>query len=114
MEVVIKDTGDDLTTVALIGRLDSAGVDQVETRFTAATVARGANTIVDLTEVEFLASMGIRMFVACAKGLKRKGASMVLLGATALVSGVLKEMSLDDLIPMAKTEEEARAILAES
>jgi anti-sigma B factor antagonist len=113
MELVINEAGDDLTKVSLNGRMDSAGVDQVETMFTAATAARGKNAFVDMTEVTFLASMGIRMLIACAKALKLKGARMVLVGPQELVAGVIRDSSLDQLIPVAEGEEQARQFLTE-
>ena len=63
MEMQHSDVGD-VRKVALAGRLDTAGVDRIETRFGAAIVPAGKNTVVDLTEVTFLASMGIRMLIA--------------------------------------------------
>ena len=39
----------DVRKVVLMGRLDTKGVDLVETRFGAAIVPNGKNTIVDLT-----------------------------------------------------------------
>ncbi len=59
--------------VVLVGRLDTAGVDVVETRFGAAIVPNGKDTIVDLSGVTFLASMGIRMLISTTRALSRKG-----------------------------------------
>jgi hypothetical protein len=47
----------DLVHVRLIGRLDTAGMAQVETRFTAMISPRGKHALVDISEVSFLASM---------------------------------------------------------
>ena len=48
--------------VSLSGRLDADGLEVVEDDF-AAAVAEGPDVIVDLSEVPFLASLGIRMLV---------------------------------------------------
>jgi len=67
---------DGVRKVVLAGRLDTAGVDRVETRFGAAIVPAGKNTVVDLTQVTFLASMGIRMLIATTRALSRKGGKL--------------------------------------
>ena len=51
----------------LRGRLDTPGVDRVEAKFTSAVVPEARNTVVDLSEVAFIASMGLRMFIGLAK-----------------------------------------------
>ena len=53
------------------------------------------------------------MLVSCAKALHRKGVAMVLLNPQEFVAGVIRDVALDDLIPVARDEEQALAILAE-
>jgi len=48
MEMQYTDVGI-VGKVVFIGRLDTAGVDRVETRFGAAVTAAGKNTVVDLS-----------------------------------------------------------------
>ena len=81
MEMQHSDVGE-VRKVVLAGRLDTAGVDRVETKFGAVIVPADKNTIVDLTQVSFLASMGIRMLIATARSLSRKGSKLVMYGAT--------------------------------
>lgn len=105
MDVTELDGG--VTCIRLAGRLDSPGVDRIETKFTAAVVSQAHHAVVDLSRVDFLASMGIRMFIASARGLHLKGAKMVLFGAPALVNSVLEHVALDQIIPIAATEQQA-------
>lgn len=93
--------------VVLVGRLDTAGVDVVETRFGAAIVPNGRNTIVDLSGVTFLASMGIRMLIATTRALSRKGARLVMFGAAPGVKDVIDTAALTEIIPLAASENEA-------
>jgi len=79
MEMQHDNVGD-VRKVVLVGRLDTAGVDLVETKFGAAIVPNGKNTIVDLTQVTFLASMGIRMLISTTRALSRKGGKLVMVG----------------------------------
>ena len=62
---ISEDAG--VVKVGLVGRLDTPGVDAVETRLTAALVPRAARAIVDLSGVEFIGSLGLRMFITIAR-----------------------------------------------
>jgi len=93
--------------VVLAGRLDTAGVDVVETRFGAAIVPNGKNTIVDLSGVTFLASMGIRMLISTTRALSRKGGKLVMFGAAPSVKDVIETAALTEIIPLAANESEA-------
>ncbi len=63
---------EDIARIKLRGRLDTPGVDGIETKFTASVLPDGRNAVVDLSEVSFIASMGLRMFIGIAKALKKK------------------------------------------
>lgn len=86
--------------VALRGRLDTAGVGEIETRFYASFLPRGLNALVDLAAIDFVASMGIRMLVTAAKSLDAKGRRLILFGATDLVEEVLRDTGIDQFIPL--------------
>lgn len=105
MDVTELDGG--VTCIRLTGRLDSPGIDRIEIRFTAAVVSRGHHAVIDLSGVDFLASMGIRMFIASARALHLKGAKMVLFGAQPLVNTVLEHVALDQIIPIAASQQQA-------
>ncbi len=107
MDIDVSELNANLTCIRLAGRLDSPGVDRIETRFTAALVSQGRSAVVDLSKVTFLASMGIRMFISSARALHLKGAKVVLFGASELVQSVLDHVALDQIIPIAATEIEA-------
>jgi anti-anti-sigma factor len=100
MEMQLRDTVDGVLTLALIGRLDTPGVDRIETQLTAQLVPRGARAILDLSQVVFLGSGGIRMFITIARALGRKGGKLVLYGAQPLVAEVLVTTSLNDIVPV--------------
>jgi anti-sigma B factor antagonist len=110
MELDVLEESPTMTRLALKGRLDTAGVDRVETRLNA-TLSRGKHAVVDLSEVTFLASMGIRMLIAAAKMLNRRGSRLVLVAPRPLVDQALKHSSLDEIIPVAQDMEGAKALL---
>ncbi len=112
MEFEVIDLGNDIQRVAMRGRLDTPGVDAIETRFTASLVPQGRSAIVDLSEVTFVASMGLRMFIAVARAMSRKQSRLVLSAPAPLVREVLENAALGQLIPIVQDEAEARALLA--
>ncbi|CAD5375093.1 Anti-sigma factor antagonist [Rubrivivax sp. A210] len=97
--------------VALRGRLDTAGVDRVETRFMAAVVAQSRNAIVDLGAVELLTSMGIRMVISAARAMSARHTKLVLFGAQPLVQEVLETAAIDSLVAVVPSEAEALALV---
>ena len=100
MQLQVNDAGAGILNVLLTGRLDTPGVDSIETLLTAHLVPRGARAILDLSQVEFLGSGGIRMFITIARALGRKGGKLVLYGAQPLVAQVLETTSLNAIVPV--------------
>ncbi|HEY4029943.1 MAG TPA: STAS domain-containing protein [Caulobacteraceae bacterium] len=97
--------------VTMVGRLDTAGVGQIEAQFSAGVVAGGQSTLLDLTEVEFLASLGVRMLISTARALSTKGGRMVMYGANPAVSDTIDAMGFDEIVPLTRSEPEAIALL---
>jgi anti-sigma B factor antagonist len=110
MDVVITDVSG-VTKVVLDGRLDTANVNQVETAFIAGTVPKGQHTMIDLTQVTFIASLGIRMLLSAARVLTRRGAKFVMYGATPAVADIIETTALSEIIPVLGTEAEAMAAI---
>src|SRR5262245_45378636 len=100
MHLQLTDAGNGILNVLLIGRLDTPGVDRIETQLTAQLVPRGARAIIDLSQVTFMGSGGIRMFITIARALGRKGGKLVLYGAQPLVAEVLETTSLNAIVPV--------------
>jgi anti-anti-sigma factor len=56
--------------------------------------------VIDLTAVEFLASMGIRSIVIAAKSIVSKRGACVMFGPSADVRAVLEASGIDTIIPI--------------
>jgi anti-sigma B factor antagonist len=97
--------------VVMIGRLDSATVGGVEIPFTAAISAAGKNAVLDMRQLDFLSSLGIRLLLSSARVVTRRGGKVILFGAQPMVGEVLSAMALDSVLPHVATEEEAVARL---
>lgn len=107
MQMEVMESDGTATLVRLTGRLDSRGVDGIDLRFTAGVVSPGRNTLVDLSGVSFVASMGIRLLISSARSLSKKGGTLVLFGAQELVQSVLEHAAIDQIIPVVATQQEA-------
>lgn len=99
MDLVSEDMPNGATRLRLSGRLDINGAGEIETRFSALAGAKRA-LVVDLSSVEFIASMAIRLLLIAAKTLKAKGGRMALLGVRPDVADVLKTARVDALVPI--------------
>ena len=101
----------EITHLALLGRLDVAGMHAVDVKFHGYTAARRKPTLVDMSEVEFIASLGMGMLISCAKSLQRYGAKMVLLDPPAQVEEALKAVGIDQVIPIIHGLDDALRLL---
>jgi anti-anti-sigma factor len=108
MEMAVTRLDDAVTCVRLHGRLDAPGADEIGVRFTASVAAGGRDAVVDLGEVTFVASMGIRLLISSARALKSRGHKMVMFGAQDLVLNVLEQAAIGQIIPIVATEQQAR------
>jgi anti-anti-sigma factor len=99
------------TKITLIGQMNAAGAQKIDLSFNV-TIGASQNVIVDMTEVDFLASMGIRTLVVGAKALNRKGGRMVILKPAADVEQVLIASGIDTLISIVHEEQEALQLLS--
>jgi anti-sigma B factor antagonist len=99
MEMQVKELDGGITNVVLRGRLDTVGAGAIDLNFNVIAGAKRA-IIVDLSEVDFLSSLGIRVLVMGAKAVKNKGGKLVLFSPGENVSSVLKTAGIDQLIPV--------------
>jgi anti-anti-sigma factor len=109
MDMQFTDVGG-ITKAVLGGRLDSLSVGEVETRFIANIVPKEQPAVVDLSQVSFIASLGIRMLLGTARSLGRNGAKLVLFGATEPVMEIIETTALTEIIPVVGSEAEALAL----
>ena len=111
MRLKIIRADDEIQHVALSGRLDIQGVNEIQYEFQQATTMVPKPTVVDLSKVTYIASLGIGMLVSAAKFIERSGARMVLLSPSPLVGKTLETSSLHQVIPIAHEETRALELL---
>ena len=111
MEFRVIDANDRHTHVWLSGRMDAPGVDAIESAFHEQVGQRGKPALVEMAEVSYLSSIGIRLLMMNLKALSQAGVRMVLVGADSTVRKVLETSGLGAFAPCVKTLDEARRIL---
>ena len=97
--------------VNLSGRLDVLGAQSIDMKFTALTATQKAHVLVDMSEVSFLASLGMRTLLSSAKALSNRGGHMVLCKPQPNVLDVLDTSGVSSLIPVCNDLEEAKSVL---
>lgn len=108
MAIEFQDISEGVRIVSISGRLDIPGTDEIATKFAALAATSARKIIVDLTGVEFLASIGIRSLIINAKACQQRGGSMFLLvGDNAQVASTLEATGIGALIPTFLTLAEA-------
>jgi len=110
MDLEVQQLEGGIERVKLAGRLDSAGVQEIDHRLSALTAARSF-ILVDLSQVPFLASVGIRTLLTNARVLRQRGGKMALLNPQSLVEEVLKVTGIESIIPVFHDLEAASAAL---
>ena len=100
--------------VRLVGTLDIDGVRAVELKFTASTASRRTHAIVDLSQVTFIASLGMGMLVGVARALAAGKHRLVLLAPQPQVASALRTARLESLMPIVVDLDAARALLGVS
>ena len=114
MEMESVDLGPRLVKITFTGRLDTPGVDSIETRFIATLVPNAKNAVIDMSQVDFISSMGIRMLVSAARSLKMRQAALSLFGVQDQVNQVLELVSIGQMIRVCKSESEAQMAVSPS
>jgi anti-sigma B factor antagonist len=78
MDMQVEELDGGVTNVMLRGRLDTVGAGAIDLKFSAVAGSKRA-IVVDLSGIDFLASLGIRVLVMGAKAVRNKGGKLVLL-----------------------------------
>ena len=91
---------DQILRITLDGRLDVEGTQAIDMKFTALTATKKAAVLVDMTDVSFLASIGMRTLLSCAKAVSNRGGKMVLVNPQPMVKEVMDRTGVASLIPV--------------
>jgi len=107
MQLIKQELEDSVLEVKLVGSFDIAGAGDVDMEFAVISGTR-SKVVVDFNEVDFLASIGVRVLVKAARSMSNKGGKMALFGANQTTRNVLASTGADTLIVV--TDDEPSAV----
>jgi len=108
MEIEVKEYKR-VSVLTVTGRIDSATSNEFESKLNELTEAGRVNLVLDLSNVEFISSAGLRVLVTTRKGVKGAGGDVVLAKPSSQVIETLEIAGLDVLFEKYDTREEAVA-----
>jgi len=108
MKLEYSELDNGIRLIKLIGRLDMAGTNLIDKQFVQYCAGDNAFVLVDLSEVNYLSSIGIPMLITTAKGVAKRGGRMALLDPQANVKSVLDITGVSNMIRIYKDLETAK------
>jgi len=100
----------DITRVILDGRLDIEGAAAIDLPMNV-MAGSAKHLLIDMRNMSFIGSMGLRSIVIPAKNVHRRGGKVALLGPVPMVEEVLKASKIDEVIPIFHNLDAALAAL---
>jgi len=101
-----------MTCLAISGRIDSISSPDIQRRLEEMIMDGERRIAVDLAEVPFLSSAGLRVFLIAQKALARVGGEILLYRATEAVRQVFAMTGFDRILRICATAEECLSLLA--
>ncbi len=99
MNLATEEVTPGVTKINLTGRLDIAGTQAIDPHFTALLRSQRA-IIVDLAQVAFIASVGLRTLILGGRTVTAKGGRIVLYRPIPEVENVLVTSGTDTVVPI--------------
>jgi len=96
-----EDVGDDLRRIVITGRLDTPGTNAISAELRELASAPKRGVIVDLSAVQFAASIAIGQLIVNAQAVKARGGHLVLIVSKySAVMMSLQTTGIDKMIPV--------------
>lgn len=111
MTFASEELEDGITKVILAGRLDIQGAQAIDLRMNVVG-GTASKLLIDLHEVEFIGSMGLRSLVLPAQAVSRRKGKVVLFAPVKMVEDVLLASNIQAIIPIHHELAKALAALA--
>ena len=111
MQLLVDELPNGVTKAALSGRMDIDGAGAVDMRFNV-LAGSASKLVVDPAGVSFLASMGLRTLMVCARSMASKGRKMVISGPQPNVEKVLRSSGMDEIVSIYPSFDVASSALA--
>ena len=106
MDILEKKTGE-VNVISLSGRLDAYGANDVEKKLDSLIDTGQTQLVVDLKDLEYISSSGLRVFLASLKKVRKQQGDMKLAGLQPFIKEVFDIAGFTQLFTMFDTEETA-------
>ena len=107
MELIVHERDDGVLFVQLKGDMNVQGAVELDNEFYRQVATRQRPTVIDMSGVAFISSLGMGMLAGCAASLQRRGKIMVLLNAQPDVAEAVRLAGIDQALPILDDEQEA-------
>jgi anti-anti-sigma factor len=107
MSIRVSKISDDIWTIALEGRIDSAVARAVEEAFNSLAESGHHRVVVDFTDATYLASAGIRVLIMAQRRAPAAGGGVQLAAASSHIEDVMRMAGLEQMFVFNKTVGEA-------
>ena len=111
MQLTLDRSDGIVTRVSLSGKLDVAGEEAIGDQFRRLIDSHDTHFLIDMSQVSYLASLGIRLLFAGAKALSADGKKLIVLDPQPMVEETLMSSGTAKLVPIAHGEDEALGLL---
>ena len=106
MNVVMEDFND-VRQVLVAGKINSLAAPEFERALEEAIQGEAKHLIVNLKDVDYLSSAGLRSIIRIAKRLEKIGRKLAFVEARELVAEVIRLTGVDTIFPLCATTQEA-------
>ncbi len=106
MNVTTRDI-DGTSVVRVQGRLDTATAPSLETTCSELIGSGAKRVVIEMAQLEYLSSAGIRVVLAAAKRLQAGGGQLTVCGAKGIVLETLQVSGIPEIIPVCPTLDDA-------
>ena len=114
MKLEFSELEDGIRLIRLIGALDLSGRYSIEIEFVRRCYGERVHVLVDLSEVDYISSLGVHMLITSANSIASRGGKMALLSPQPGVLEVLNLTGIVQIISIYSDFESAKAgLLAE-
>ncbi len=114
LEVEVTGAGEDVALVVLRGELDFASGESLSSALADLVARHPSRVVVDLAELEFIDSSGVKMLLAAAKVIEADGRSMILAAPKLSVRRALEILRIGETVPIGADRDTALEVDADS
>jgi len=107
IKIDVRPKGNDITLIVIRGEVGTETVNQFKEKMDQVVNDGKKKLIVDLQEVNYLNSMGLGVFAATLKKLKKSNGDLKLINLSPTVQELLERSRLDKVFDVFESEEEA-------